>query len=187
MKSAIQTFLTALSMIFISCQPVSDKSNTNEPADSIYFGGDIITMEGDSATYAEAIAVQDGKIVFVGSKADAEKMKGDSTAMNDLQGKTLLPGFNDSHSHFANAINIMGQEIYSSPPVGTCSKIADIIVQLQKCKEENNIKDGDWIIGWGYDETQLDEKHHPTKSDLDKAFPKNPVYIQHVSGTFRCR
>jgi len=182
MKSAIQTFLTALSMIFISCQPVSDKSNTNEPADSIYFGGDILTMEGDSATYAEAIAVKDGKIVFVGSKADAEKMKGDSTTMNDLQGKTLLPGFVDSHGHLADAINAAGQANISSPPVGNCSSIPDIIAELQKCKTENNIKDGEWIFGWGYDETQLSEKTPPTKVELDKAFPNNPVFIRHVSG-----
>ena len=75
------------------CNNPTEKSSTS--ADAIYYGGDIVTMEGDSANYAEAVAVKNGKIIFVGSKAEADKMKGDSTAMNDLQGKTLLPGFVD--------------------------------------------------------------------------------------------
>lgn len=167
---------------FLSCNAPSTQATRDNTADAIYYGGDIITMEGDSAIYAEAVAVKDGKIVFVGSKADAEKMKGDSTVMNDLQGKTLLPGFVDSHGHLADAINAAGQANISSPPVGNCSSINDIITELQKCKAENNIKDGEWIFGWGYDDTQLNEKTPPTKVELDKAFPNNPVFIRHVSG-----
>jgi predicted amidohydrolase YtcJ len=72
----------------------SSTNTSGEFADMIYYRGDIITMEGDSAMYAEAIAVKDGKIVLVGRKADAEKMKGDSTAMKDPQGKTEVhPAF----------------------------------------------------------------------------------------------
>lgn len=183
----ISTILICSTLIFAftECNNASNNSSsgkTDDKLDAIYFGGDIITMEGDSANYVEAVGIKDGKIVFTGSKADAEKMKGDSTVMNDLQGKTMLPGFIDSHSHLADAINIAGQANISSPPVANCKSIADIIAALQKCKEDNNIKDGEWIFGWGYDETQLDEKRPPNKLDLDKAFPKNPVFIRHVSG-----
>jgi len=159
-----------------------NKPNVENPADLIFHNGDILTMEGDSPTYTEAIAVKNGKIVFMGTLHEVEKLKGDSTVMNDLQGKTMLPGFVDSHSHLAMAMNIMGQANLSSPPVGTCTSIDDMLTALQKCQQENNIKDGQWIFGWGYDETQLKEKRHPTKMDLDKYFPNNPVYIQHVSG-----
>ncbi len=182
MKYIIQLFTSISALFLLSCQPASEKSVPAAQVDAIYYGGDIITMEGDSATYAEAIAIKDGKIVFVGLKADAEKMKGDSTVMKDLQGKTLLPGFVDSHGHLADAINAAGQANISSPPVGNCSSYPDIIAELQKCKSENNIKDGEWIFGWGYDETQLKEKTPPTKVELDKAFPNNPVFIRHVSG-----
>ena len=183
MKSPNTVAFVLLALILcIACNAPGVQTASGIIADAIYYGGDIITMEGDSATYAEAIAVKDGKIVFVGSKADAEKMKGDSTSMNDLQGKTLLPGFVDSHGHLADAINAAGQANISSPPVGNCSSIQDIITELQKCKAENNIKDGEWIFGWGYDETQLNEKAPPTKVELDKAFPNNPVFIRHVSG-----
>jgi predicted amidohydrolase YtcJ len=175
MKKSIAVFLL---LALISCK----KQEVTNPADTIYFGGDIVTMEGNVAVYAEAIAVKNGKILFVGTKSEAEKFHGDATEMEDLEGKTLLPGFIDSHSHLGNAMNIMGQANVSSAPVGNCATIADIIAELQKCKKNNNIKDGEWIFGWGYDDTQLAEKRHPTKMDLDKYFPNNPVYIQHVSG-----
>jgi predicted amidohydrolase YtcJ len=175
MKKSI-TLLLLLALI--SC----NKKEVTNPADIIYFGGDILTMEGNEAQYAEAIAVKEGKILFVGTKDEAEKFQGSTTEMKDLEGKTLLPGFIDSHSHLGNAMNIMGQANLSSPPVGGCKNIADMIAELQKCKKDNNIKDGEWIFGWGYDETQITEKRHPTKMDLDKYFPNNPVYIQHVSG-----
>lgn len=126
MKSIQQVFVFLFGLMAFSCNTGSRESVSVDIADMIYYGGDIITMEGDSAIYAEAVAVKDGKIVFVGSKADAEKMKGDSTVMNDLQGKTLLPGFVDSHGHLADAINAAGQANISSPPVGNCSSINDI-------------------------------------------------------------
>ena len=73
------------------------------PADAIYTNGEIITMDGDSPTYPEAVATRKGKIVFVGPRLEAFKMKGDSTVIIDLLGKTLLPGFIDAHGHLSNA------------------------------------------------------------------------------------
>jgi hypothetical protein len=64
-------------------------------ADVIYTGGDIVTIN-DSQPTAEAIAVKDGKIVAVGTKANVLKHKGAATKMVDLRGKTLLPGFIDA-------------------------------------------------------------------------------------------
>ncbi len=55
-------------------------------------------------------------------------------------------------------------------------------IVLKKYKEEQQIPDGDWIFGWGYDESQLAEKRHPNKTELDAILPNNPVYIQHTSG-----
>ena len=118
MKSANQLLVLFCALTIISCNTSVKESVSADKADAIYFGGDIITMEGDSATYAEAVAVRDGKIVYVGMKADAEKMKGDSTVMNDLQGKTLLPGFIDPHSHFMFSLAMTTQANCFAPPVG---------------------------------------------------------------------
>ncbi|WP_304198804.1 hypothetical protein [Flavobacterium alvei] len=93
MKKTI-TFLLLLALV--SCA----KKEVTNPADTIYFGGDIVTMEGEEAQYAEAVAVKEGKILFVGTKTEAEKFHGEKTEMKDLGGKTMVPGFIDGHCHF---------------------------------------------------------------------------------------
>lgn len=173
-------------LIFAGCNSTTEKTSagTNEAtgaADAIYFGGDIITMEGDSAVYAEAVAVQDGKIVFVGSKADAEKMKGDSTQMKDLQGKTLLPGFLDAHSHYFNSLLVANQCKLYAPPSGPAKDVESIIAALKNYAAERKIPKGEMIMGYGYDENVMPNGRLLNRDDLDAAFPDNPVRIDHVS------
>ena len=67
--------------------------------DTLYFGGEIITMK-DSAEVVDAVYVKDGKIIATGSKSDLLKLVSNKTQMHDLQGKTLMPGFFDPHGHF---------------------------------------------------------------------------------------
>ncbi len=83
------------------------KQTPNEAGDKLtdgkatmYYGGDIVTMEGDSAQYPEALVVKDGKILYVGSKDEAMKQAGSDHTMVNLEGKTLVPGFIDGHTHF---------------------------------------------------------------------------------------
>ena len=68
-------------------------------ADKIFFGGDILTMAGDTPEYAEAIATLGEKIIYAGSKEGAMEHKFGKTQLVDLKGKALLPGFIDPHSH----------------------------------------------------------------------------------------
>ncbi|HRI20256.1 MAG TPA: amidohydrolase, partial [Panacibacter sp.] len=164
-----------------SCNAGAGNTTSAGVATAIYYNGDIITMEGDSAAYAEAIAVKDGKIIFVGSKADAEKLKGDSTVMNDLQGKTMLPGFIDPHSHFINALSMSSQANCSAPPVGTAKDADGIVAALKDFQQKKNIAKGELIIGYGYDDTQMPDGRLLNRDDLDKAFPGNPVLVIHVS------
>ena len=161
-----------------------NSSHTGTPstlADSIYYGGDIITMDGDSANYAEAIAVKNGKIVFVGSKTDAEKLKGDSTSMHNLEGKTLLPGFLDAHSHYINSLLVANQCNLYAPPSGPGKDVESIIDALKAFVERKKIKAGEEIIGYGYDDNVMPGGKLLNRDDLDKAFPDNPVRIDHVS------
>jgi len=65
--------------------------------------------------------------------------------------------------------------------MGTVTDIPSMIKKLQDFKEEQGIKDGEWIVGWGYDQDLLAEKRHITKLDLDEAFPNNKVLIIHIS------
>ncbi len=146
----------------------------------LYYGGDIITMDGDKPQYAEAVVEKDGKIAFVGSKAEAQK-KFANARMIDLKGNTMLPGFLDPHSHFMSALRMVNQVNVAAPPVGTAKNIPQIIEKLKAFAKEKHIPEDGWIIGWGYDQDLLDEKRHITKVDLDKAFPKRKVLIIHVS------
>lgn len=159
---------------------------SNEPgegkptADTIYVHGRVHTIDSAN-TITAALAIKDGRILATGSDKTIGQLKGPQTVVIDLQGKTLIPGFIDGHSHFmglgqAKAANL------NAPPVGTVKSIPDIIAVLKAFKEKNGIKDGEWITGYGYDQDQLAEGRHPTKDDLDAAFPNNPVALQHVSG-----
>lgn len=158
----------------------ANKKKQNQTA-TLYFNGNIITMDSKEPTYAEAIIEQDGKIAFVGTLKEAEKQFSNLNKI-DLKGKTLLPGFIDPHSHFGMVSNTMGQVDLNPKPVGTVKNINDILENLKKYKVEKNIADGQWIFGWGYDDGELEEKRHPTKKDIDKVLPNNPVYLQHTSG-----
>src|SRR5690606_31913642 len=151
-----------------------------DPAHTIYINGKIITVDSLN-TIAEAVAVKDGKIIAVGSTEEIQKHSDGKTEIIDLQGKTLIPGFIDGHSHFmglsrAKAINI------GSPPMGEVKNINDLILKIQQFKDENNTPEGEWIDAFGYDQDQLEEQRHPTKEDLDKAFPNNPVSITNING-----
>ena len=149
-------------------------------ADKIFINGKIITIDS-SNTIAQALAVKDGRILAVGTTDQINALKGAQTVVIDLAGKTLLPGFVDGHSHFMS----LGRSNYAnvaSPPMGTVTDIAGIIAELQKFKKDHNIKNGEWITGYGYDQDQLAEKRHPEKEDLDAAFPNNPVIITNING-----
>jgi predicted amidohydrolase YtcJ len=185
MKKTLTLFLVLLMVAFMSCNQSSKQNNVITSADAIYYGGDIITMEGDSAVYPEAVAVKAGQIAFAGSKVEAEKMKGDSTVMRDLKGKTLVPGFIDGHCHFF----AFGSQAISAnllaPPDGTSNNIDDLVNELKTWYQKNGTdKTQGWIVGIGFDDAVLKEKRFPTKDDLDKVSTDLPVMATHISGHF---
>jgi predicted amidohydrolase YtcJ len=150
------------------------------PADVIYQGGHIITVD-DKNPIAEALAIKDGKIIAVSNKADVLKLKGESTKMIDLEGKTLVPGFLDGHSHFINCLRLSKQANCFPPPAGPGKSIPDVINAMKKNQQQFKIPKGEFIIGYGYDPDATEEKRELTAADLDAAFPDNPVFVQHVS------
>jgi hypothetical protein len=84
----------------------------------VYSGGDILTMAGRDAAYAEALAVRDGKILAVGTRDEVAKAAGAEATQVDLAGKTLLPGFIDGHSHLLNYADSLVQANLNPPPIG---------------------------------------------------------------------
>ena len=152
-----------------------------QSADAIYTGGDIVTVN-DAQPSVEALAVKDGKILALGTRADIEKSyKGAATSVIDLGGKTLVPGFVDGHSHFMDALAAGGRANVSAPPVGTASNAGEIVTVLQAFAKLKGVKPGELIVGYGYDENQMPKGQELSRDVLDKAFPENPVAIIHVS------
>ena len=172
-KFLFLVFLIFLSVLY-SCEDQVE-------ADTVYFNGTIITMTGPDE-FIEALAIKDGDILATGALKEMEQFTGAQTVTVDLNGKTLLPGFIDAHSHIMMGMQVSNQANLSSPPVAEIENIEDIIAALKVNKAEQKVKKGEWIIGWGYDPDLLEEGRHPNKFDLDGHFPDHPVFLLHVSG-----
>ncbi|MEM1403414.1 MAG: amidohydrolase [Pseudomonadota bacterium] len=151
--------------------------------DVIFHGGPIITLDADDQI-AQAIAVEDGRIVAVGDFKSISALATDETDHIDLEGKPLLPGFVDSHSH-AGFLGLQAMAANLLPaPDGRGNSVAAIqeILQAYIASEAPLIEDLGWVIGFGYDDSQLDERAHPTRRDLDEIEPNRPVLLIHQSG-----
>lgn len=172
----LNSHIAACCSIFLTIASLSAQD-----ADSIYRNGAILTMTGDNPVYVEALAVTDGKISLVGTEEEALAMKGDATKVIDLKGRALLPGFLDGHSHYINSLLVATQCKLYAPPSGTGKDVPSIIAELKRFAGELKIPKGKMIMGYGYDDTVMPDGRLLNRGDLDKAFPDNPVRIEHVS------
>lgn len=149
-------------------------------ATTVYRNGTVLTVDARD-TVAQAVAVRDGRIVAVGSNAQVEARVGPGTTVVDLAGRTMIPGIYDAHSHFTFAgTNAEFEADLNSPPIGTVRSIGDLVASLQR--QQARLPAGAWITGFGYDDTLIAERRHPTRADLDRVSPTQPVYVMHVSG-----
>ncbi|RUA06307.1 MAG: amidohydrolase, partial [Fusobacteria bacterium] len=180
MKKVMLILMSVIMLIGCSNNKSKETKQGEGMNTKVYFGGDILTMDGETPTYVEAVVQEGGKIVFIGGKEEAFK-KYPKAELHNLQGKTMLPGFVDPHSHFMSAIRMVEQVNVAAPPVGDATSIDEIMKKMLDFKNEKGIKDGDWIVGWGYDQDLIKEKRHITRYDIDKYFPNNKVMIIHVS------
>ncbi|WP_297480476.1 amidohydrolase [uncultured Photobacterium sp.] len=158
--------------------------NEKEPtvsADTIYSGGNIITMN-DNQPSVQAIAVKDGKIIGVGdTNIINNTFKSKDTKLIDLNGKSLLPGFIDAHSHYFNSLLVANQAQVYAPPSGTGKDVGSILAAIKQYADGHKIPKGELIIAYGYDDTVMPNGRLLNRDDIDKVFPDNPVRIDHVS------
>lgn len=145
----------------------------------LFFNGDIVTVNENQMT-AEAVYVENGKIVDIGSDDALLKYKVDGVELIDLDGKTMMPGFIDAHSHFGMALQISGLTSLASAPNGNIECIDDIVNALIKSKD--NFEPNEPIYGFGFDAGSLKENRPPNKFDLDKVATDRTVIAIHASG-----
>lgn len=149
-------------------------------AEKIFFNGEIVTMDFGLNT-ASAIAAAGGRIMAVGGNEQILALKGPATEVTNLDGRVVLPGFIDAHGHFMfNSFFKTKAVDLNSPPVGRVTAMDQLVAALKE--KANDTPEGEDVIGFGYDDTQLKELRHPNRTDLDKVSIKHPVYIYHMSG-----
>ncbi|HZJ44523.1 MAG TPA: amidohydrolase [Pyrinomonadaceae bacterium] len=163
--------LIVLGLILLSISPVRQQVAT---ADLLFKNGNVYTAN-DQLPTAQAIAVKGDRIVFVGSNADAQKFVGKDTKVIDLQGKTVLPGFTDAHQHLSGVgfremtLNLEGS-----------TSLEDLLAKLKARVDQ--AKPGEWVTGRGWIETHWQPPVFPTRWDLDKVSPNNPVILGRADG-----
>lgn len=184
MRRTIMIICLVLSMVWISaCTAGVGEGESGSavlpsqlPKNVVFKNGTIYTSN-EKQDIVEAVAVKEGKIIFVGSNKDVEEFINEDTKVVDLQGRFILPGFVDNHNHIFEA---------KSPAAGNCSVSPDASLQKQRsylkaCKK--GVKDGEWISGTGFsleallkDMDEKSEQQTPLQV-LDELFPNNPVLI----------
>jgi predicted amidohydrolase YtcJ len=141
-------------------------------ADTLLVGGKIVTLDMHERI-TEALAIRDGRLVAVGSSAEMLKLADDHTRIIKLDGKTVLPGFVESHVHSIGAAQASVTETYAE-----LSSIAEIQGWVRQRAKE--LPAGQWIEVPRNDITRLKERRHPTPTELDAATTDHPVLYTSV-------
>jgi predicted amidohydrolase YtcJ len=174
MKLFTQAFIV-IALVALGLFAVNGRGTaTQDTADIVFRNGNIYTVNSSNPK-AEAIAVKADRIVFVGSNAEAQKLVGKNTRVVDLQGKTVLPGLTDSHQHLPGVglreitLNLEG-----------IPSLEDFLSKVKTRVAE--ARPGEWVTGRGWIETFWKPPVFPTRADLDKVAPNNPVVLTRADG-----
>jgi predicted amidohydrolase YtcJ len=142
-------------------------------ADAVLFGGKVITMD-EKNPRAQGVAIKGGRFLWVGKDEEVKQAIGKGTQSRDLKGRTVIPGFIESHNH--TMMFGLGLSAIDLAKVGS---IEEILARIKERAEGQ--KEGTWITGVGYNQNELKEKRHPTRQDLDRVAPKHLVSLRHTS------
>ncbi len=141
-----------------------------ESADLVLHHGKIVTVD-DGFSIHEAVVVRGGSIVDVGSNELVGRYRAAQTV--DLGGKTVIPGFNDTHIHIDGNgrrwIDLGGTKSVAALKDKVKAKVAEL-------------GPGEWITGYGWSEDEMAEKRRPLRQDLDEVAPNNPVILDRAGG-----
>jgi predicted amidohydrolase YtcJ len=171
MSSQSRYFLTFLAVLVVVAI-VMVVSNP-QAADTIFVNGVVYTMD-EANTVTEALAIRGDRIVGTGTSLDIErKFKAKNTV--DLKGKSVFPGFIDSHGHFFS----LGIARMTVDLLGSSSE-KDAAERVRRRVEE--AKTGQWIRGRGWDQNEWSSRQFPSHASLDKVSPNIPVYLARVDG-----
>lgn len=179
MRIAVHTREVLCSLLVAGFTSISMAATA--PAPERIYVGHIITMDS-ALPEAQAVAVSGERIVAVGTAESVLKLRRRGTEVVELGDRVMLPGFIDAHGHLT-ATAVMNQYVnLAAPPVGTVRSIPELQEALRQFIKSRPLPPGQWIIGVGYDDSQLQEHRHPTREELDAVAADRPVFVVHVSG-----
>ena len=160
-----------LTLLLLGWAPTPAKFAT---ADIVFINGNVYTVN-ERQPRAQAVAVKGDRIIFVGSNADAKKYQGASTRVIDLHEATVMPGMTDAHYHFLG----VGQREMNLNLEGI-TNLEDFLAKVKARVDQ--AKPGEWVVGRGWIETFWKPPVFPTRWDLDKISPHNPVFLGRADG-----
>jgi predicted amidohydrolase YtcJ len=170
MKNLSSAFLiSTLVAALAACQPAQE-SVIKIPADLILSNGKVVSVDEEFSIHS-TIVVSDGKVVELGDASLLDKYE--AVTVRDLDGKTLIPGFIDSHTHISGD----PQRYIDLSEITSIAEMQDLI----RAKAEE-LGAGEWITGYGWSEDELAEGRKPLRGDLDIAAPRNPVTLTRAGG-----
>ncbi len=143
-------------------------------ADLALMDGNVLTMN-PSKPHAEAVAVKNDRIVQVGTNEEISPWIGKDTKLINLEGRTVVPGFIDTHIHVADFGKFLAWV-----DLKDVTSIEEMKKKIRKRAQK--IPKGRWIIGHGWDQNSFSEKRYPNFRDLDAVSPYNPIILYHQCG-----
>ena len=170
----MKILVTLVTAVILACAAVPERQTQTSTADIVFKNGNVYTVN-ERTPKAEAIAVKADRIVFVGSNEEAQRFVGSQTRVIDLQGKTVLPGLVDAHQHLPG----VGFREITLNLEGTTS-LEDFLAKVKARVDQ--AKPGEWVTGRGWIETFWKPPVFPTRLDLDKISPNNPVFLNRADG-----
>src|SRR5690242_8620340 len=165
----------AMAALAVSARPgASQRPAAPAPADLILVNTRIYTVD-DSHPFVEAMAVRGGRVAFIGSTREALLLRGPSTQVLDLAGRTVIPGMVDAHAHlfglgaFLRDIDLTDTRSYDAIVSRVAGRVKDV-------------PSGRWIIGRGWDQNKWGDTRFPTHDALSRVTPNNPVVLERIDG-----
>lgn len=150
-------------------------------ADVAFLNGSVVTIN-EKDDIAQGLAVVGNKIACVGSDEEVQAWIGPDTRVIDLKGRSLIPGFIDTHYHpiLKGFFGDDEDAAIINTNLANCPSIQDILELIRKAAAKR--KPGAWISMMGYDQNTIKEKRHITLEELDAAAPDNPVQCMRTCG-----
>jgi predicted amidohydrolase YtcJ len=149
--------------------------NSGSAMDLLITADRVLTLDAND-TVAKAVHVRDGRVHAIGEPAQLEKALWPDSSRIDLPGRTIIPGFIDGHNHFSFGAFEAVQVDCSTPPIAS---LATVLLRLEE--RAARAEPGQWVRGWGFHWSRVTESRNPTRAELDRVAPDNPLILMDAS------